>query len=353
MKAFTEESLPGLSDLLASLSFTVTLLYTPTVLVCQSQRNCRTSARRRRWKCRWLYFRVLSSLLLAGVGSSMSTAASLLEQEDKQERAALHAHSDDAGVVVQQQQQPNDAAPSIRSNDTAESHTSSILSVTAAKAGKLKSKLKSKLHHSHHSHHDQEHDDDDGEEEEEDDDDEAHGGHRGRHQTSAGEMTPAQSYASSVTHPNATFNASTTTQDNTSAVAHAHRRASSAAASGTPLAKVNSRDFGGGRASLDGATRSASPSVSAGANAAAAERNNTKSPGGASDAASIRSNLPPVESDWRRSAEFHNLFQEVDADEQLVSDYTSAWSKDVSLACLCNQIALPRPSSDGNDPGRS
>lgn len=176
--------------------------------------------------------------------------------------------------------------PSIASEQTGASVQSTSPSLLSMKAAKLKSKIKSKLHR--RAGQDGDDDDDDVDEDDED-------GLNDDNDAVAATGVVAVDHANSSSNPNANMTAAQMYADEQRAPDDTAARIASPANSfdadkGSPLTKTESI----GRRSVD------------------------------SSRAHARS-----QSDWKRTAEFHNLFDEITTDEVLISDYTSAWFKDV------------------------
>ena len=169
-----------------------------------------------------------------------------------------------------------------------------------AKASKLRTKFKNKLRHHH--------DDDDGVDEEEDEDEQDDGPVNGLPVHSGQEsyeQTPAQLYAGENSVSPVNIPAPIPANSNTTLVTETGGRV-------VPLSYVVQHE-------------SAPPT-----HTAQIVDNNPGTTEGHGDSSSIRSTHPPTESDWKRKAEFHNLFEDIDTEEELVSDFSSAWAKDVS-----------------------
>lgn len=238
------------------------------------------------------------------------------------------------------------AAASIVSRDSAAESTHS--SIIGAKASKLKSKLKSKLHRKHDGDH-EDGDEDDGDEYDEDEG-ELGDGAVVRVRSRASEVgvdggptmqaaTPAQAYAAANT-PHVGDGVAATDYVSPANAAGSRVSASYTGAPGTP-------GRGESRTHLDGSLTS---------HGEVSYRDRSKSSSGATlpatqvggvqgcrDSRGIQGLLCScrIQSNWKREAEFHNLFEGIDEDEQLVSDYSSAWAKDVRAALwYCSDPAI-------------
>lgn len=186
-------------------------------------------------------------------------------------------------VAVEQHDRPGSISE--RESLTESTHTSSSI---LSKSKILKKKLKHKLHLDHHGG-DGMDDDEDGDEYEDDEDTAAYNGGVTPH-AGPGGVTPAQAYAESHAGP--------------------------IPSGGDPY--FTAQDGANGHAQVVSPPTTTTSSVP---NTPATKAGSIRSHAGSTS-------LPATQSDWKRRAEFHNLFEgKVGEEEHLVSDYTCAWSK--------------------------